>query len=304
MQLSILIPTYKQVCLQLVRELHRQAIAIADLQFEILVADDATPSSHPSVDENRQIDDMTHCHLFIHDNNLGRSANRNFLAKQARYPYLLYIDSHMAVRNGTLLSTYLHHISPDTVIYGGYDIPQPLSDDLRHNLRALYEQRFLQHGQAAHRQQTPYRNLHTANLLIPKNVHDRLPFDEQFRQYGYEDVVYGKQLEKENIPVLHVDNPVFFHTFEPNFTFIEKTEQAIAGLCQHKEQLNGYSRLLDTYGWLKRRHLLWAVKGLHKMTGRLQRRLLTGSHPNVTVFQWYKLGLYTTSVKQNKHITT
>ena len=46
-QLSVLIPTYNYVCLPLVRELHKQAMAIEGLQFEIVVAEDGSDEAEP-----------------------------------------------------------------------------------------------------------------------------------------------------------------------------------------------------------------------------------------------------------------
>ncbi|WP_262502578.1 glycosyltransferase [Hoylesella shahii] len=53
-QLSVLIPTYNYVCLPLVRELHKQAMAIEGLQFEIVVAEDGSDEAE-TIERNAEI---------------------------------------------------------------------------------------------------------------------------------------------------------------------------------------------------------------------------------------------------------
>ncbi len=298
MQLSILIPTYKQACFSLVEQVHSQAMGIAGLQFEILVADDGTPKDHPSHQDNRQINALEHCQLIVHSENVGRSANRNFLAEKSQYPFLLFIDSHMKVDNDRLLANYIAHLDEKTVVYGGYDIPTPLSREQRHFLRARYEDHCRKQLITEQRQKQPYQNLHTGNILIPKAVMQRLPFDQSFRDYGYEDVIYGKNLQEYNIAILHIDNPVFFSSFESNAAFMEKTRQAILTLVKHRNKLEGYSTLVSYYNKLEKWHLVPLLRLMYKAIRRPLHRNLLSNHPSVTGFQIYKLGLFATTLKQ------
>lgn len=304
MQLSILIPTYCQTCVPLVRELHRQATNLPDLVFEIIVSDDATPSTHSSLNENKTIDTLPHSRLIVQQRNLGRSANRNFLAREAKYEHLLFIDSHMSIAKPDFLATYAKLLKGDMVVYGGYDIP-PLHDKaLCHNLRARYEQHCRRQMHIGRRNMLPYQNLHTANVLIPRAVLLALPFDELFTEYGFEDVFYGKTLQQHAVPILHIDNPAMFSDFETNAAFLDKTEQAIRTLFHHRQQLEGYSTLLRHYDTLCHWHLLPLVRGVYRLCRKMLRRNLLGRHPSVGILQYYKLGLYATIAHQHSSTPT
>ena len=90
-ELSILIPTYNDVCTDSVNTLMQQAESIGDLRFEIIVADDASTDENVG-EANRAIDRMTNCRYIRRENNVGRAAIRNFLAQEARYEWLLFVD--------------------------------------------------------------------------------------------------------------------------------------------------------------------------------------------------------------------
>ena len=59
-ELSILIPNYNNVCVELVTVLQQQAEALG-ISYEILVADDASPDKE-KIRENEAINALLHCH--------------------------------------------------------------------------------------------------------------------------------------------------------------------------------------------------------------------------------------------------
>lgn len=106
--LSILIPTYNNVCLELVRDLQAQASILSstnDLEYEILVADDGSTDKN-TIEKNCEINGLDNCRYIERKENIGRAAIRNFLAKEAKYPWLLFIDSNMNVINNQYLAKY------------------------------------------------------------------------------------------------------------------------------------------------------------------------------------------------------
>ena len=80
--LSILIPTYNDLCVNLVGNLHQQAEAVG-IMFEILVGDDGSTDTRVVAD-NKQIGQWEHCRYLIQPQNAGRAAIRNILAKEAQ----------------------------------------------------------------------------------------------------------------------------------------------------------------------------------------------------------------------------
>ena len=116
-QLSVLIPTYNYVCLPLVRELHKQAMAIEGLQFEIVVAEDGSDEAE-TIERNAEIMALSHCRHIVNTENVGRAVIRNRLAAQANMPWLLFVDSDMRVVKPNFVERYLQLPNECTVVYG------------------------------------------------------------------------------------------------------------------------------------------------------------------------------------------
>ena len=287
-ELSILIPTYNTICVDLVRTLYEQAVKLS-LTYEIIVADDGSPNTQ-AIAANQPIGDLPNCQYIVRQENVGRAAIRNILAKTARYDYLLFIDSDMRIGDPLFLSNYLQ--SPcDTVIDGGVAI---CGDDklLKGTLRYLYEKSEEARHTAEQRCQTPYQHLHTANLLIRRDIMLQYPFDERFRHYGYEDVLLGKTLRQHRIAISHIDNPVLFCDFESNPEFVAKTEEGLRTLHQFREDLRGYSRLLTFVGNIHIPVILSTIRLWHHLLGHLERKNLCGTRPCLLVFKLYRLGYF------------
>lgn len=287
-ELSILIPVYNGNCLAQVQELHRQAEAVEGLTYEILVADDGS-TDNDSIEANRVIESFAHCHYIIRDMNVGRSAIRNFLTRQSHYEWLLFMDCDMTIRRNDFLTAYLN--TPYTeVVYGGYAVGEGPASCLRY----LYEKEAEPRHTAEERRKQPYRDFHTANFLIRRDLMLAHPFDERFRHYGYEDVLLGKQLRKAGITIAHIDNPAGFDTFENNPSFVSKTEEGLRTLHEFRHELRGYISLLTLVGGIHLGIVRSAIRLFHRLVGPMERRNLCGSRPSLTVFKLYKLGYYLT----------
>ena len=130
-----MLPTYNDVCVSTVRKL---STAMESLPFdhEVIVADDA--SSDLRVKEaNRSITHLPACTYIERKDNTGRAAIRNFLARQAHYAWLLFIDADMEIADASnFILSYME--SKGDIVYGGYHIA-PGKDVLPGNLRLRYE---------------------------------------------------------------------------------------------------------------------------------------------------------------------
>ncbi len=295
MTLSVLLPIHNYVCLPLVSELQRQA-ALLGIDYEIIVGDDGS-SDQQAIEANRKINTLSHCRLLEHKPNIGRAAIRNLLANEASHEWLLFLDGDMQVDGDGFLSRYAAQMTADNdVVDGGMrTASQPM---LSHsNLRYMYERAEEPRHTAAARQQQPYRSFRTTNFMVRRTVMLTYPFDERFRHYGYEDVLFGKQLAAAGVKVAHIDNPLVLTDIEENIAFLKKTEEAMRTLNTFCNELHDYSRLLDFTQRMPRiaRSLmrLW-----HRMAGNTERRWLAGSHPDMAVFKLYKLG-YLLSLRQS-----
>ena len=97
-------------------------------------------------------------------------------------------------------------------------------------------------------------------------------------------------MRREGIIIDHIDNPIGFCTFEDNASFVSKTEEGLSTLCRFREQLEGYSRLMAVVEKLERWHMKGILRTFLRWFLSSFRNNLTGSHPNLTVFNLYKLG--------------
>ena len=292
-ELSILIPVFNGVCTEMVAELGRQAEAIGNLSYEIIVADDGSTDT-ATVGANQALNQQSHCLYIIRGVNSGRAVIRNFLAHQAHYEWLLFLDCDMTIGRSNFLQTYLESAAEE-VVYGGYSVGEGAAD----NLRFVYEKAAEPSHTAEERQKHPYRDFHTANFMIRRDLMLAHPFDERFRHYGYEDVLLGKQLHKHGISIAHIDNPVGFCSFEDNPHFVSKTEEGLRTLYAFRTELRGYNGLLTLVDGIHISLVRSAIRLWHRLLGPVERRLLCGSHPNLTVFKIYKLG-YFLSLTKNK----
>lgn len=287
--LSILIPTYNYACVELVKALRKQASAITQLSFEIIVLDDGSTDCS-TIEINKEIDKLSHCRYLQRGYNRGRAATRNELARDSKGEWLLFIDSDMVIRNEDYLRRYVEMDEAD-VTYGGYVINGD-KRQLKGNLRYKYESQYEGNRNASKRMEHPYEDFHTSNFLVRRAIMTNYPLDERFVGYGYEDVIWGKSLKKAGIDIRHVDNPVSFEIFEGNTEFVQKTIEGVTTLARFSDELQGYSRILSISERLRKWHL---VKPLAWVFGIVQEPIknnLLGNKPRIFLFNIYKVGIY------------
>ncbi len=289
-QLSILIPTYNNRCIELVRRLSDVANATGNLKYEIVVADDGSDKAD-IVKENGTVASIPNCRYIRNSVNKGRAFTRNFLARSAQYEWLLFVDCEVEIPKDNFLSAYIDAVEDFDVVYGGVIIGGN-AENLSGNLRYNYEKACEPHHCAANRNKHPYDNFRTTNFLIRRQTMLRLPFNENIKSYGYEDVMYGKCLCENNVKILHIDNGVEYVNYESNLRFLEKTEEAMHTLLMFKKEMENYSRLIN----VEKRITNWHVRKLFHLIykakkGSWRKRLLS-SNPSTFVFNLYKLGYY------------
>lgn len=287
--LSILIPTFNRDCTNLVHTLKMQADAIPGLHYEVLVADDASTQSEVKA-ANRNIRQWDGCQLVELESNIGRARIRNFLAQQAQYPYLLFLDSDVQLVRPNYIQQYLQH-DCDPVVYGGVCI-QPNEELARHNLRYRYELECEPRFSVEQRRVSPYQGFRTSNFLVKRDLLLAHPFDERIRHYGYEDVLFGRRLLSAGIPVTHVENPVAVDDFEPNDVFLRKTDEGLRTLQSMSAEMSEYTHILVWVEKLRKLHLSGIVLFLYRIAQGAIKRNLLGQSPNVKLYNIYRLCTY------------
>lgn len=309
--LSILLPSYNNVCVSLVQALQRQADALwgkldKPFRYEIIVADDCSTDA-ACIDANRVIGDMLHCRYLRMKQNVGRAQIRNVLISESRGDYVLLIDSDLFLCDDNYL--YKYATSTADVVYGGTRIGgeglamvdnEANTENLKGNLRYIYEKKAEPSHRAAFRQLRPNQEISVCNLYARRDIMEAHPFDSRFKAYGYEDVLFGKRLAESGIEVTHIDNPVLINEFEPNSVFVKKTEEAIRTLCRFEQDLEGYSNLKTKVTTLGRYIPLSLFRLWHRIMKNKEKRNLTGSKPSLLLFKLYKLGFFLENRKVKK----
>lgn len=289
-QLSILIPTFNYVCVELVKRLHGQAVA-AGISHEIIVADDGS-TDNGIIAENRKIDDIDSCIYIIRGVNVGRAAIRNYLAGRSQFERLLFLDCDMELPDDRFIERYMSESGVD-ILDGGIRIGAEPTGEVK-NIRYRYERAVEPHHTVAERAKQPFCSFRTTNFMISREAMLESPFDERFRHYGYEDVLFGKELERRGFTIRHIDNPTVLTDFEPNDVFISKTEEAMRTLYRFSSELRGYSHLLDIAARLHSYRLDGVIRLWYRIfSGIIRRRLISGK-AGVRIFNLYKLGYFLT----------
>lgn len=287
MTLSILIPTYNYNARALVHAL-LQVIERESIDAEIIIGDDASSCKTAWMDE---VTAWNRVQVVHYAENAGRAAHRNRMAEAAEGKWLLFIDCDASVEKDFSLKSYFEKTSEANVICGGLRHPD-INPTPEATLRYKYERAADRHRTATERNKNPYANFTPFNLFILRDVFLSIRFNEDCKEYGYEDALLGVELKQQHIPVLHIDNPLVHTGLESNEIYLKKTETALRTLKSLHGKMHGYSLLENTANKLQRWHLAGIYRYVFKVSSNCMRRNLLGQRPNLTIFSLYKLGYF------------
>lgn len=288
--LSILIPTYNYNVYPLVTELKNQAYNLG-ITFEILVQDDA---SKKFLEENREINLLQHCSYTLNHTNLGRGNNINLLNNQAKFDYVLIMEADAFPEKKTYLKDLIAAINKETIVlFGGVTYPnqEPDKDKL---LRWKYGNE-RESVSLSERLKNPYHFVFTWNLLLKKEILSKHHFPYNVKDYGYEDVVFIKQLKENKIPIQHFNNMLIHFNSETSIAFLNKTEDAVKTLHQlisNKKLLIEDVKIGKASKMIQLLHLESLARFLFKKTSSKLKANLTSSRPSLLILDLYKLGYF------------
>lgn len=285
--LSILIPTKDYDCHILVEELHRQGESLG-LPYEIIIGEDGT--AEENLRQNTMADSLTHCRRIIKKTNIGRAAIRNLLARESRYPNLIFIDCDAVVEKDDFLRLYADALKDYDVVCGAlYHANEQPNDEC--SLRYRYEKEADKQRDAVTRSKAPYNKFTTFNFAIKKDIFTSILFNESITRYGYEDALFGKELKRRGIPIGHIDNKLLHSGLESNAVFLAKSEQALATLLTIEDRMES-TPLLATLRKMRALHLENIFMIYWNLRKKSLRRNLLGRKPSLLKFKIYKLGYY------------
>lgn len=295
--ISLLIPVCNYDIVALVYSM-KSCIGKIPEFIEILIGDDG---SSPDFRNKYKALEEPGVRLIVSEKNIGRAAIRNKLALEAKGDYLLFIDAD-AMIPGTAdayISKWLPYLSKARVICGGilYHNSPPGDPDkiLRWKIGWKREQR-----KASEREKHPYSFFSTFNVMIDRTVFSKIRFNEELRQYGYEDALLSYQLEKAGIAIRHIDNGLMHDGLESNREFLNKTKLGLENLSRlydsvtDKRTFSSTVRILRLYNILAFFRLTLLLAGLYIRYKEKMEIRLDSHNPPMILFSIYKVCMFCT----------
>jgi len=287
--LSILIPIYNQDVRALVYNLAKQCNKL-NINYQILCFDDGSIEKFKL--KNKELAFKMNINYTELPENLGRSKIRNWLGKAAYFEYLLFLDGDSSVRNKNFIQNYINNLPTNSIIYGGRLYQQKQPANSKKILHWKYGTK-IEAQKAKNRNKNPYLTFQSNNFLIPEKIFNRFHFEENVEGYGYEDLQYAEKLRLSNIPILHIDNPIYHDGIELNHVFLVKIKTAIANLIflEDKNQIP-QTRIAKTYLLLQYYGLVSFFMFLsRKYISKIEQNLLS-TKPYLFLLQVWKLYYY------------
>ena len=202
--LSVLVPVYHHDPCALINGLNACGFAH---QVELVLYDDGTNDTELTVLIRHAIEAFSGAACLVTaDQNKGRSAGRNRLEQIARSDWLLFLDADMLPDDGDFLARYLKSIEKHNqpmLVVGGFSLNQvEVSAKTRLHWQQCETSECLP---AQERRTNPGRFVFTSNVLVHKDIMTVVPFDDDFKGWGWEDVDWGLRAARR-FPVFHINN--------------------------------------------------------------------------------------------------
>jgi glycosyltransferase involved in cell wall biosynthesis len=297
MKISLCIPVYNYDIVALVHGM-KSALGKVPEFCEILIGDDG---SAPEYREKYRSLEGDGVRIISSEKNIGRAAIKNRLALEAEGDYVLFIDAdaYLPATAEAYLLKWRPMMSIYKVICGGilyHDAPPGDPDKI---LRWKYG-KWKEQRRAFDRNKHPHAWFSTFNVLVAKEIFSKIRFNEELKQYGYEDRLMGYQLKKAGIDILHIDNGLYHEGLETNKEFLNKTRLGIENLSRlydnvtDKRLFSKTVKVLKTYKWLRFFRIARPMAWIYiRNRDRMENRLETGKH-TLLLFRFYKEAMFCT----------
>lgn len=284
--ISICIPVYNCDVTTLVNDLEKQC-KDCRIEYEILLLDDASTDTNLS-GRNEKLANSVNVFYNTNPQNIGLARTRNRLGEQARYPYLLFIDSDARVVMHDYIVRYLKVCQPDAVCFGGCIYPKECLDP-KYKLRWKYGKK---------REEGIGKYYSCFNFLIAKSVFLKYPFSENLYRYGYEDALFGVELENsDDVDVLFIDNPLLHPGLVASEEFLKRIDLSLSNLLiieniLREKNIEPAIRLLKVAELFEKKHLQSLVVFVWNILKTTCLKNLKGKNPSLFLLDFYKLGYF------------
>ena len=288
--LSILIPTYNYDVSELVVELQKQA-AGAEIIFEIIVADDSS-TQRKFIEQNEKINSIKGCSFIIQKENLGRTATRQNLATLANFNTLLFLDADVFPKYGDFIERLNLKSEDWDLKFGGitYKDEKPEKQEILRWKYGMDRERL----SLAERLQAPYLSINSGAFLIKKDLFLDVNSGLNFKVYGL-DNLFKQLLQKKNVKIAHIDNPVYHLGLENAAHFIKKSKESVKTTVdlENKGLIEFDLRPIQmAYIKFKKYGALSLFMFFMKLFDYVIQKNLNSNNPSLALFDLYRLRYY------------
>ena len=287
--ISFLIACYEQDIRALVQSIHLQGRRRPEA-FEIIAHDNG---SDPHIHEmlQRELQEFEGVRFESGKSSPSRSASRNWLASQAQFPYLVFLDGDSAPPDAQYVERYFDLLPTDSVWVGGTAYRQEAPEKGR-RLRWVYG-KAREERSAISRSSAKEYGFSSFNFLIPASTFQSIQFRESIMHYGHEDTLFGVELSAHGIVLSHCDNPLLHEGLDKDPVFLEKTRTGIRTLLQliGEGRLKKGTRLYERYRRIQKLGLTPLYRLLFSMLRSTWERNLKSARPNLILFDLWRLGV-------------
>ena len=285
---SILIPIYNYNVYPLVLELHKQCLE-CEIEFEIVCQDDASGSDLNV--ENEKINLLLNSSFKTLKENIAHRKNRNLLAENAKYNYLLFIDGDSNMISSNYISNYIQNTQDFDIVYGGRLHPEICPSDMQ-KLRWKYG-KYTEDKTCGNRKKTPFQSLLFNNTLIKKECFNKVKFDSFLIKYGHDDTQLSYQLSLLGAKVNHINNPIEHGDIDNNSSFISKMKSSLGNLIylyEEKKITHNFSKLISLLLLFNKLKLTYFVSKFYLLFEKVIFKQLEGKNPSLFVFNLFRIG--------------
>lgn len=228
LKLAIVTPVYKNDPSALLNSIENE-LRNADYrtQIEFILVDDGSNQKELSDKLKSHINTMPVSSMLIEFlENQGRSAARNALIENSIAPFILFLDSDMLPDCPKFILKWLEFIerTSPTIAYGGFSMLQAPKDkrydlarELASRIDCLNAQERNERGPVA---------VATSNLLVRRDIMEKVPFDNGFVGWGWEDVDWAFRANAAKYAVVHFENPATHLGLDEAKVILEKFKNA------------------------------------------------------------------------------
>jgi len=283
MLISVCIPVYNRSVCQLVGALVDE-LEQKCLPIEVVLYDDGSDEAFHQI--NKNLANNNSVAYFRSEQNYGRSFSRNRLAEMSEAEYLLFLDCDSLLIDDGFLEKYSNAL-PAEVLCGAHIYAESVVKGCK--MHHIYGRR-CEVSSLNLRNEQPYKSFYSSNFLIKRKLFKQIKFNEEIAEYGHEDTIFGIELKRRGISVVHFDNPVFNNTLDHDREFVQKQLSAVRNLVKMKAdypELYEYSSMLKLFEKYKS-VLLLTPKFVLKFLSFFFKRLVFSFH-SVSFLQLYKL---------------